>query len=835
MKSTSRIGLLGAASFVALTATSVGAQQLAAPVAQPAAASPAADPAAAAADPAPQTAAAPTASAPAEQAAPAPAGGDIVVTARRRVERLQDVPVAATVVDQQQIRQYDLTSVANIRIAAPEISLDRGFTGSGSSISLRGVSSSSIDAGVEQSVLLDFDGMAISRGRILNDALFDVDSLTVLKGPQAVFFGKNSPGGVVSVRSAAPGKELNGYIRTGYEFTTDNKQVEAAIGGPIGEGAGARLAVFASDSDGYIRNQNSGVANVIFRGNTGIAFLPASPSRLGAERKIAARGTVAYTNNDGFDVTLKVLASRYEGQGVQSFTEVMACPPSRTRPGTIGGLIDPTGDCRLNDKSSQGWADPAIIANWPEVRRNNGGRPYSRNDSFMPILTLNYQTGKVALTSVTGYYGYDYVTQGNADATSYSYFWSYSNEQNSSLYQEVRATSSFDGALNFAAGGHYEKNNRTLFVGGINGSQPRDPATGRYETYDNQQHNESEAWSLFGQLVLNVTPKLELAGGARYTRQTNRLNSFTTYLNPVITNILPPGRAITGSKSQDNVSPEATVTWRPTHSLTVYGAYKSGFLAGGFSNPGILSSTTTINTLSFDKETVDGGEFGIKSGLFDGRLNASLTAYRYTYKGLPLTSLVAISQTAVSYITQNAANTRVQGLEFESSYRAAGGLTLRATAAYNDAKFNSFDRAQCWTGQSLAEGCLVDPTTRATYQNLTGRTVYRSPKWIATAGAVKTFELGGDYSATLNADIRYSAGYYTGVNLNPYSYQNSYVLLNAGAKLASVEGWSLSVIGRNLTNRRYGTLGIDKPGGIGEVFTVAGEPRAVVLQIESKF
>jgi iron complex outermembrane receptor protein len=249
MKSNLRIGLLGAASLMSLSATSALAQQTVAPVPMPST-----DAAAVQPDPQVPADSAPAASAPVAQTAPD--NSEVVVTARRRVERLQDVPVAATVVDQQQIRQYDLTSVANIRIAAPEISLDRGFTGSGSSISLRGVSSSSIDAGVEQSVLLDFDGMAISRGRILNDALFDIDSLTVLKGPQAVFFGKNSPGGVVSVRSAAPGKQLNGYIRTGYEFTTDNKQVEAAIGGPIGEGAGARLAIFASDSESRRRQSD---------------------------------------------------------------------------------------------------------------------------------------------------------------------------------------------------------------------------------------------------------------------------------------------------------------------------------------------------------------------------------------------------------------------------------------------------------------------------------------------------------------------------------------------------------------------------------------------------
>jgi len=761
-------------------------------------------------------------------------GSDIVVTARRREERLQDVPVAASVVGVAQIRQYDLTSVANIRLAAPEITLDRGFTGSATSISLRGVSSSAIDAGVEQSVLLDFDGMAISRGRILNDALFDIESLTVLKGPQAVFFGKNSPGGVVSVRSAAPGDKLNAYVRAGYEFTNDAKQVEAAVGGPIGDGAGARLALFMSDSEGYIRNQNHGVPDLVFGANTGNAVMPPAQSRLGAEKKIALRGTVTYEAGDAFSASFKVLASHYEGQGLQSFSEVMGCPPSRTKPGTVGGLIDPTGDCKLDDRSSQGWAPAVIIANWPQVLRHNDGKPFSSNDSFMPVLTMNYKTGSIALTSVTGYYGYDYVSQGNADATSYAYFWSYSNEQNSSFYQELRATSSFEGALNFAVGGHYENNNRTLFVGGINGSQPRDPTTGRYNTYDNEQHNKSEAWSAFGQLTFNILPKLELAGGARYTRQTNRLDSFTTYLNPAVTTISPVGRHIVGKKTQDNVSPEATLTWRPTRDLTIYGAYKTGFLAGGYSNPGILSSVTTINTLSFDKETVDGGEFGIKGSLFDGRLNASLTGFRYVYKGLPLTSLIALSATSVTYVTQNAANTEVKGLEFEASYHGPAGITLRATAAYNDARFESFDRAQCWTGQTLAQGCLVDPVTKGTYQNLSGRPVYRAPKWIATAGAVKTFDLGGAYQATFNADVRYSSSYFTGVNLNPYSYQKGYLLLNAGAKLSSGDGWSLALIGRNLTNRRYGTLGIDKPGGVGEVFTVAGEPRAVVLQAEMK-
>ena len=122
------------------------------------------------------------------------------------------------------------------------------------------------------------------------------------------------------------------------------------------------------------------------------------------------------------------------------------------------------------------------------------------------------------------------------------------------------------------------------------------------------------------------------------------------------------------------------------------------------------------------------------------------------------------------------------------------------------------------------------------HQDLSGKPVYRAPKWVATAGIVQGFDLSSKYRLTLNADLRYSSSYYTGLNLNPVSFQKGFTLFNAGARIATADDhWALSLIGRNLTNRRYGTLGVDKPGGVGEVFTVAGEPRAVLLQVETKF
>ena len=765
---------------------------------------------------------------------------EVVVSARLRAERWVDVPVAVTAATPEQLRQYDLTSMANVRLVAPQITLDRGFTGSGTSVSMRGVSSSSLDAGLEQSILLVFDGMEMSRGRILNDALFDVASIEVMKGPQALFFGKNSPGGVVAVKSADPTREFSGFARVGYELTSNHtRSFEGAVSGPVTDSLGFRVAGYASKSDGYIENQDTGVPDLIRTAASGSTFVPAAQPDLGAEEKEAVRLTLKYDPGTQFDADFKLLLSRYRGQSLQSFDEVMACPAGRTQPVTTGGIVDPNGDCHLNDKSSQGWLSQTIVNSWPEVSKYDNGRPFSKDDTVMPTLTLNYKLAAVNLTSITGLYHYDYVSQGNADSTSYSYFWSYSDEKNNSYYQELRAVTALDGIINFAGGGHYEYNDRTLYVGGANGPNRLDPATGRYNLYDNEQHNKSHAESVFGQAILKLPGRVELTGGGRYTRENKSLDSFNKYLNPNgvgVASYLPPGRVIAGSKSENNFSPEATLSWHATDEILLYGAYKTGYLSGGFSNPGTLSSVSTLQTLSYNAEKAKGFEGGIKASLLDNRLTGSLTAFRYKYEGLPLTSLIALSSTAVTFVTQNAASTITRGVEFETTWRPVAGLTFRGSASYDQAYFEEFDAAQCYTGQTVAQGCVAAPVTGAKTQNLSGRPLYRAPKWLLTSGAAYDFAVTSGLRLAVNGDLRFTSGYYTGLNLNPLSYQSNFTTFNSGIRLSpDSDRWSIAVIGRNLSNRRYGTLGVDKPGGLGEVYTVAGEPRVVLLQGEARF
>lgn len=769
---------------------------------------------------------------PAREAQSAVTVGDVVVTARRRTERLLDVPVAATAVTMAQIRQYDFQSVADIKLAVPNISFDRGFTGSAASIALRGVSSSSLDAGLEQSVLLDYDGTPISRGRVISDGLFDVGGIDVLEGPQALFFGKNSPGGVVSIKSLNPTSTWQGYVRAGYEFTAHEPSVEAAIGGPITDKLGVRIAIIESQSDGY--EHNNDVDGVVDPFRT--AKLPANdggttdqPGKAlyGAESRTAGRLTLRYEDGP-LDATFKMLASWYSSDGLLSLGEVMSCPGGAQFPITTGHA-DPNGDCHLDGHNSVGLPPQAVLDSWPEVRKYNNGHPYTRDATLLPTLTVNYKIDNITLSSITSLFHYDFVNQGNADSTSYSYYYSYNDERNTSFVQELRAVSSFEGPLNFAVGGYYEHDDRP-FQNGTASIVPIDPATGRLDNFDLNDSNKADAFSGFAQVSYKPVPSLEIAGGARYTSETTHITLQDAYVNPVAAaSFLPVGTVLSGSRSEDNISPEATITWHPMHNVMIYGAYKTGYLAGGFSNPGNIGIHLTIATDTYGEEKARGFEGGSKFSLMGDTVSGSLVGYRYTYSGLQLTSLDSTANPPIIR-TQNAGSSLSQGLEFNLNYRPVNALLLRTSVNYNDAHFNSFPAAQCYAGQTSLLGCVGG------VQSLSGSTIYRAPKWVLTLGASYDFDLGAGYRLQVNGDLRSTSGYFTELNENPLSYQGAYVLLNAGARLTLPgDRWSVAVIGRNLNNKFYGTLGSDKVAGVGEVVTVPGEPRTVAVQVEARF
>ncbi|RYE50490.1 MAG: TonB-dependent receptor [Hyphomicrobiales bacterium] len=183
---------------------------------------------------------------------------EIVVTARKREESLISVPVAVTALSATDINRYAASDLTKIAQLAPQVIIQRsGGSGSGAVIAIRGISSSTTDTGLSSTVSVNIDGTQISRGRIITQGFFDLQQVEILKGPQALFFGKNSPGGVISLRSAGATKTLQAYVRAGYEFKANERYIEGAISGPITDNFGFRIAARGTKMDGWMRNTGS--------------------------------------------------------------------------------------------------------------------------------------------------------------------------------------------------------------------------------------------------------------------------------------------------------------------------------------------------------------------------------------------------------------------------------------------------------------------------------------------------------------------------------------------------------------------------------------------------
>ncbi len=217
---------------------------------------------------------------------------------------------------------------------------------------------------------------------------------------------------------------------------------------------------------------------------------------------------------------------------------------------------------------------------------------------------------------------------------------------------------------------------------------------------------------------------------------------------------------------------------------------------------------------------------GLKfSNLFD-RLTGDISLYDYVYSGLQLT---AFDATTTSYFTQNAASAVSRGVEVNLAYQVTEKFKVHGAAGYSDAHYGVFDNSQCWTGQMVSEGCVNG------VQNLSGNRLSRAPRWSLLTGVSYDTPVSDSWKAGVTVDGRYSSGYFTETNNNPYGWQGGYETMDASLRLYDSK-WELSVIGRNLTNTIYAVYGGDKPlGQRGDVEAGIGRPREVVMQVTRRF
>ncbi|HEY8352664.1 MAG TPA: TonB-dependent receptor [Sphingomonadales bacterium] len=771
---------------------------------------------------------------------------EIIVTARQRDESLISTPVAVSAIGAQELQRYSTTDIRDIAQFAPSLSIDRANSGNGGVISLRGISTSSNQAGFDQAVSIAVDGVQTGRARILSQGLFDLQQVEVMKGPQALFFGKNSPAGVIAIRTANPTDELEIYGRASYEFVGDEPIVETAISGPLSDEFGARLAVRYRWLDGYFRNVAGTFTDATYPA-AGLTPTPVAGIKRPGEEEIMGRLTLTYTpTGSGFSANLKLSASDTKTDGPAAGTQLYSCGGRNGGVNAVLGqeLEDPWGECKFDKYYSDSSLPPEAVANWPIAKED----PYSRAKLYLGVLTLNYEMDNINLTSVTGYFQVRASSFDNYDGTAYNMFLAAENERYNAFSQDFRMLTTYDAPVNFMLGLYYQHTKLDFLNASHIASIGIDPDTGKYHSWEKPGHATGDTYSIFGQAIWDITDQLELAGGVRYTREKKDSTLQHTYVHPPLGGfaVVPVGVVFEDHFRDNNWSPEATLAWRPTSDLTVYGAYKTGYKSGGFGIGGnLVPANLTEDAIRFDSEKVSGFEGGVKAQLLDRRLVVTGDVYSYKYKDLQVTTF---NPDTTSFTIENAASSRVKGVEFEGRFSATDNLSLYGSVAYSDSKYLEYI-AGCYNTQTAAQGCNVvvdagadgiEGTADDTLaQSLAGQRRPRAPKWTFTAGFDYVAPLANDWNFGINGHARYSDKYNVTENNNIAGMQDSFWILDAGVRVVSPEDtWQVALVGRNLTNERYAIYLYEKPGAPATANQIAGTPsrgRQVLLEVTFRY
>jgi len=758
---------------------------------------------------------------------------EIVVSARKREESVQDVPAAIYVLPEQALKNFGVTDLIAASKLTPGLLLTRAPNNGAANIYMRGVGSSFVSVSFDQAVAVNIDNVPISKGRAIYQSFFDMQQLEALKGPQALFFGKNSTAGVISIKTADPGDEVELISRVGYEFNGKTYQGEMIASGPINDQLGARVALHgATMRGGFFKNNAYEL--------TGIPRDSDTPQ----EDEYGGRITLKYVPSDVFDLNVKLSFDRMENDGINGYAELINCQGPGGTPQPAFGFAPNGTDCRLNGRQSSPALDPALAAGFPY---SNGGQPFSDYEGLFGSATATYRFGAFALTSVTGYYEYDSSYFDNINLGSAMQTYANERVEYSSFTQEFRLASDFDGPVNFTAGVFYDDvmldYARAVRIFG----HPADPLTGRTDSWDAGGRTDANTYSAFAELIWNITPELELSGGARYSREEKDTILSTFYANPSSGLAFIPAPVLDKFKD-DNVSPSVTLRWRPVDSLTFFGSYKEGYKSGGSNLSEIPFLGTTSNTIHFESETAKGGELGVKAQVLD-TLWLGLTVYDYTFEDLQVSLFDPV---ALTVHVGNAGKYNVRGVEIDTNYTvpALVGLSIQGSVYYNHSRYSDY-LAACYTGQSIAAGCdqVLSPVTGAyTSQDMDGRPGAHAPEWTGTLGATYDFPLIGDSLwLGVSAQGRYSSNYYLQETLPPLQQQDDFVDLSASVRFydPSNEAWEVAIIGRNLTDKFIGANDIDLAGtggGTGTANAVLADthrtlnrPREVLLQLTYRF
>ncbi len=746
--------------------------------------------------------------------------GEIIVTAQKRAESLQDVPLAVSAVGGDKIAEAGIMKIEDLKNYVPTLFMTE--TAIGNNLSIRGIFSG-VNPGFEQSVGTYVDGVYRGRPQQTRAPFLDLERVEVLRGPQSILFGKNSVGGALNITTARPTEEFDAMVSALYEPRYDEQEFSAHISGPFTDRFRGRLAARYRELDGHIENATLGNSD--------------EPAR----EETTVRGWLEFDVTENVTAALKAEFGEFDVVGRQiEITQELPAAAGPFTGATYSQILAALGQ------------DPSVLNNTADYVRSSNG-DFSDNDTEEFVLQIDWQLGEKTLTAITGYSKYDFSELCDCDFTGGNVFNVAMGEEFDQTSQEIRLTSPTGGTLEYILGAYYESSDLTFgdtilvdggsvlvpllnanpaFIGspleGIAGTMLANTATPRLFTQD------SQSYSAFTQLSWNMSDEFRTTFGLRYTKDEkdatrtlvvtdingNPLVGAQAALAPVVYRLAfnVRGHDLSGKREEDQTLPSLTVEWSPDDNTMMYASWSKGAKAGGFdarSNnspipptpvctaPGTPPGCTPaagIGSFEFNEERATNFELGAKlriGGSFE--MNAAL--YLTDFEDLQVSTFDGV----LGFNVTNAGEAEIRGLELDLRWQATENLQLFSSAAYTDFEFLEYV-GQCAFGQPPTPG---GDGLNCSYKGKTNEFV---APWVITAGGSYRRPIFSSLAFHLGLDAYYTDQYFVAPTLDARQKQQSYYKVNGSVGIGDQDGsWDVSVIGKNLFNEQILPYGNDTP------------------------
>jgi iron complex outermembrane recepter protein len=745
---------------------------------------------------------------------------EVVVTANRRVESIQEVPMSVTAFTSQFFKDSGVTNLAGLEQYTPSLKITPGTDSNSTSIRIRGIGSVGTNVGIDPSVGMFIDGVYQGRAGMSIGDLIDIERIEILRGPQGTLYGKNTAAGAISIITMAPSPEaLESEVELTYN-SDERAEIHAMVNVPLGDSGNAmRMTGYAVDGDHLYENtfNGEGVNDANKWGVKSRTLFDTSTSDGDGLGEFLL--TLDYSKEDTDCCALAAI--QYEGLSTLN------------SPGTNTPSQQLSNELGLN-------AQGQPILEWHSFEDSTGvlpprADPFSNNYWLDAEIYNKVDVGGVALewnkdlpnedvlTFINAWRHYKSDSVYDGDFTAYDAVSGSTDLKFDQYSSELRITSPGGATFDYQAGlyAFYSEMDSTgtftqsqalvnnISVGGLtlgdifpNGTLNTDVNT--YKT---------TSYAAFGQLIWNITDNFSTTLGLRYTyeHKDREGSQLTTPVSPIdIPPVAGPDVYYDEGRSDDDLSPTLIARYFVTPDIMTYASISRGFKSGGFNQRRELVGKNG----EFEPEIATNYEIGWKGSTEDRRLQLNGTFYYVNYDDFQAQAFDGSSLTVT-----NAGSMESYGSELELVYVPMADMMVGTALGYNKATYQDFDNGQCTVDQSFYQYYVVEGaqsgapgTSSSCVQDLAGEPIDNAPEWTVSSFVQYEHDLPAELIGAVRLEHSYTDSFFLDQDLDPVLKNDAVHLVNLRFTVSNAEQtWEAALWGRNLLDEEYYAFGLDIP------------------------